>query len=150
LKNTTQEKVARERMAPGMITALGFLGEDGRGIADIVAADEEEFARLGLTFDTVVAELGRLRDEGSRGLGEALTVDGKWIVMAGDARGVLPCPWNDGVFHKNGIAVRRIDTGESLIYSDLSLHLLQTHHFCQGRAFPFRLEPSAIARVIGK
>jgi hypothetical protein len=149
MKNTTQEKAARERMSPGVITGLGFLGEDDRGLADIVAADEEDFARLGLGFDTVVAELRRLRDEGSRGLGEALTVDGRWIVMAGDARGVLPCPWQDGVFHKNGIALKRIDTGESLIYSDLSLHLLEVHHFCQGRACPFRLDPSAIARVIG-
>jgi len=148
MKNTTRELKARERMAPGVITALGFLGDDERGIADIIADDEESFARLGLDWSQVAGELARLRDAGYKGLGEPITVDGAWILVSGEARGMLPCPFSDGLWHKNGIAVRRIATGASLIYSDLSLHLLEAHHFCQGQASPFRLEPSMLARVL--
>ena len=148
MKNTTRELAARERMAPGAITALGFLGDDERSLADIIADDEEAFVRLGLDFAKVADELRRLRDEGYKGLGEPITVEGTWVVVSGEARGMLPCPYEDGLWHKNGIALRRIDSGASLIYSDLSLHLLEAHHFCEGRASPFRLEPSAIARVL--
>lgn len=152
MKNTADERMAYERMRPGAITAQGFLGDDGRSLADIIGHDAEEFRRLGLVFERVAAELARLREEGQKGLGEPVTVDGTWLVKAQDARGVLPCPWGDGVFHKNGIEVERISgpgAGARLVYSDLSVHMLLAHRFCQGRGHEFRLEPSTIKAVLG-
>jgi len=149
MKNSTEEKKAYERMKPGAITAQGFLGDDDRGLADIVAADEEAFRRHALVFEVVAEELERLRDAGGRGLGEAVTVEGKWLVQAGDARGVLPCPWGDGVFHKNAIEVERVETGSRVAYSDLSIHMLRAHHFCQGKGHSFRLEPETLKKLFG-
>ncbi len=149
MKDTIQHKEAEARMRTGAITAQGFLGDDPRPVAEIVEADEGEFRRLGLVFEIVAAELERLRDAGEGGLGEPVTVDGKWLVQTGDARGRLPCPYGDGIHHKNSIWVRRVDSGEALVYSDLSIHLLKEHHFLQGRGSGFRLEPHAIKRVLG-
>lgn len=149
MKDTIQHKAAQERMAAGLITAQGFLGDDVRPLSQIIEADEVEMRRLGLDFARVAHELERLRDSGERGLGEPVTVDGTWLVQTGDARGQLPCPYEDGIHHKNSVWLRLIATGESLVYSDLSIHLLRNHHFLQGRASPFRLEPSILARVLG-
>lgn len=148
MKDTVQHKDAYGRMKPGIITAQGFLGTDERPLAEIIQEDEEAFQRLGLVFEMVAARLEELRDAGGRGLGEPVTIEGKWLVMNGDARGVLPCPFDDGVHHKNGIMVKRLDSGESIVYSDLSLHLLRVHHFCQGKGSPFRLDPTVLARVL--
>jgi hypothetical protein len=30
-----------------------------------------------------------------------------------------------------------------LVYSELSIHLLKVHHFCQGLGSPFRLAPDS-------
>ncbi len=146
---TVDWKAAAERMVPGAITSQGFLGTDRRALVDIVEADEERFRALDLDFDAVADELERLSKAGGEGLGEPLGVDGRWTVKSDDARGMIPCPFQDGIFHKNAVSVRRDDSGETLIYSDLSIHLLRTHHFCQGLGSPFRLDPDVLHRVLG-
>ncbi|NLJ46750.1 MAG: hypothetical protein GX430_09330 [Treponema sp.] len=148
MKNTQLEKDARERMKPGVITARGFLGRDERSLADIIQADEEAFRRLGLEFDAVADRLEAWKKGGTRGLGEPITLEGRWLVRTGDARGVLPCPWEDGVYHKNSVDVTDTRSGDLIIYSDLSIHLLRVHHFCQGLGSPFRLDPETLARMM--
>jgi hypothetical protein len=150
------DKNAFEKMLPGATTAQGFLGTDLREPEEIIVEDEREFARLGLDFDAVADALDGLRAAGEKGLGEPIT-QGKFLVQTGDARGMLPCPWNDGLFHKNAVSVQPIDLprescveGEDMIvFSDLSIHLLRKHHFCQGRGSPFRLEPKLLKRILG-
>ncbi len=148
VKNTIGEKEALERMRPGHITAQGFLGDDARSLADIIEADAEAMRRLGLEKDALADRLEALRDAGQKGLGEPITVDGRWIVTTGDARGMLPCPWNDGLFHKNSIRVEDKKSGTILIYSDLSIHLVRAHGFCQGKGSMFRLSPEDLAKVL--
>lgn len=148
MKNTQEEKDVRERMRPGIITSGGFLGTDERTLADIVQADEEAFRRAGLEFDAAAERLEGWKEAGNRGLGEPVTVEGRYLIRSGDARGVLPCPWKDGAFHKNSVDVRDTKTGAEIVYSDLSIHLLEVHHFCQGRGSPFRLEPETLARMM--
>lgn len=147
MKMLHDEKAAAERMAPGVITSGGFLGRDVRTLADIVAADEERFASLGLDFDKVASTLEKLARDGEAGLGEPITV-GKLLVKSDEARGKFPCPYDDGLFHKNSVTVERTGTGERITYSDLSIHLLRAHHFCQGEGSAFRLDPDVLKRVL--
>lgn len=149
MKMTVDWKAAAERMVAGVITSQGFLGTDRRALADIVEADEERFRALGLDFDAVADALADLAKKGGAGLGEPTGVDGTWVVKSDDARGRIPCPFQDGIFHKNAVTVEREETGERLVYSDLSIHLLRAHHFCQGLGSPFRLDPDALKRVLG-
>lgn len=155
MKMRPSDKKAFEALRPGAIVAQGFLGSDTRSLNDIIAEDEREFARLGLEFDAVADALEQLKTEGERGLGEPITVGGL-LVQAGDARGSLPCPFGDGMHLKSAISLRFADQplescveGEDmLVFSDLSIHLLRAHHFCQGKGSPFRLEPSLIAAFL--
>lgn len=155
MKVKPTDKLAFERMQPGAITAQGFLGNDIRPPEEIIAEDEQAFARLGLDFQAVADALEGLRTAGERGLGEPITV-GKLLVQVGDARGMLPCPYGDGLFHKNAVSARPADLpqeacveGEDmLVFSDISVHLLRVHHFCQGLGSPFRLEPELLARLL--
>ncbi len=148
MKNTQAEKDAYEQMRPGVITAQGFLGNDARSLADIVEADIEAWRRAGTDPDTAATFLERLRDLGQKGLGEPTGIDGRWVVTTGDARGVLPCPFHDGTFHKNSIEAVDEKTGKRVIYSDLSIHLLREHRFCQGTGSPFRLDPETVASMM--
>lgn len=147
MKNTQAESEAHERMKSGAITAQGFLGTDTRSIADIVQADTESFRRAGIDTDQTADFLEQLRDAGQKGLGEPTGVGNRYVVTVGDARGLLPCPFQDGTFHKNSVAVVDEQSGGSITYSDLSIHLLRAHHFCQGKGSPFRLDPEIIAAM---
>ncbi len=102
----------------------------------------------------VAQKLRQLLKKGSDGLGEPTTVDKTWLVKVDEARGTLPSPFEDGIFHKVNCEVRRLDSqgkpaGKLVLFNELSLHLFEKHHFLQGRGSPFRLEPSDLKTVLG-
>lgn len=135
-------------MAPGVISADGFLGPDSRPLVDIVEADEEKMRSLDLSFDLVYEKMQYLMREGRKGLGDPITVEEKWLVKTDEARGFIPCPFEDGVFRKVTASVTHLTKGASFIYSELSLHLLKAHHFLQGKGTAFHLEPQILKSIL--
>ena len=140
---------AQANMQPGVLTSAGFLGDDERPLVDIIVKDEGEFQRLGLDFGETAAKLRMLLEEGKKGLGEPTTVENRWRVQVTEARGFLACPFEDGICRKVNAEVVLVGENVSILYSDLSLHLLERHHFLQGKGSPFRLEPGDIKKVLG-
>ena len=148
MKMGREDRAAAERMGPGATTGPGFLGHDSRALSDIIEADEEAARAIGLDFGEAAALLERLAEAAWAGMGEENEVEGKWIVRSDEARGKLPCPWRDGLYHKGVARARLVDSDEELAFSELSAHLLREHHFCQGEGSPFRLDPAALKRVL--
>ncbi len=148
MKMSPEYTKAQQNMQPGVITSDGFLGDDARNIVDIIEADEEEFARLGLDFDHVVSTLRNLLEAGRKGLGEPVTIDDRWIVTTSEARGHLASPFEDGIFRKVNALIRNTASESELLVSDLSLHLIEKNHFLQGKGAPFRIEPDMIKKVL--
>ncbi|MCX7813706.1 MAG: hypothetical protein N2250_08675 [Pseudothermotoga sp.] len=146
MKMTPQQIKAQENMKPGKITADGFLGDDDRNIVDIIQEDETNFARLGIDFNEVAELMRKLMKEGLKGLGEPIVYE-KWEIKVDEARGFLPCPYQDGIFRKRVATVRNLRNDEQIIFSDLSIHLLEKHHFLQGKGSKFRIEPEKIKKV---
>jgi hypothetical protein len=143
---------AQANMQPGVITSDGFLGDDKRGILDIISADEGAVDQLGMDFDSIVERMRHLMNEGRKGLGEPVTVDDKWIVQVYEARGFLASPFEDGIYRKVNAQVRLADQPASesskLLFSELSQHLVEKYHFLQGKGSSFRLEPSDLKEVL--
>lgn len=148
MKMTPAMRHAQENMKPGIITEEGFLGDETIPIVDMIARDEGEMADAGLTFEKTAERLAYLMEEGQKGLGEPVTIDGDWLIRVIDPRGQLPCPFKDGFFHKLTAEIERKSTGEKLIVTDLSIHLLSEHHFIEGRGSQFRLEPQLLKRIL--
>jgi hypothetical protein len=143
---------AQQNMQPGVITSDGFLGDDPRPVVDIIEADEEKMAALGLEFDDVVSRLRQLLEAGKKGLGEPVTIENRWIVRVDEARGHLASPFEDGIFRKVNATVQKAPggtpTGETLLFSELALHLIDKHHFFQGKGSPFRIEPERLKAIL--
>ncbi len=152
MKMTPEFVKAQANMQPGVITSAGFLGEDTRPIVEIITEDEATMQRLGLDFDEVVTRMHHLMEEGRKGLGEPTTVDGAWIVQVYEARGFLASPFEDGIYRKVNAEVKRSEDGrpgtEAVLFSELSIHLVEKYHFLQGHGSPFRLEPAVVKRVL--
>ena len=147
---TPAMKKAQENMQPGIIIADGFLGDEKIPIRDMMVRDEAEMSRAGLSFDEVSDRLVYFLEEGRKGLGEPVTVDEKWLIRIIDPRGHLPCPFEDGIYRKMTAEIERKSTGEKLLVTDLSIHLLKEHHFIEGIGSRFRLEPELVKRVLFK
>ncbi len=149
MKQSAKDDAIQEQMRPGVITRDGLLGRDPRKLRDILDADDAAVRRLGLTHAGIAARLRELRDAGARGLGQAVTVEGRFDVRVDSARGGLPCPFlHEGLYAKEFVEVHNLRTGERLVYSELSMHLIEAHGFYEGEGSPFRLEPAALARVL--
>lgn len=149
MKMTPVLNKAWENMEPGKISAAGFLGEDDRPLPDILTEDEERMRRLGLHYEYCAMLLRNLLQRGEEGLGEPITLDDTWLVSVSEARGHLPCPFEDGIQRKIVAEIVNRKNGKTLRVSSLSLHLMEKHHFLQGRGAPFRLEPEQIKAVLG-
>jgi len=149
MKMSPQYIKAQANMQPGVITSSGFLGDDERPLVDIIGRDEEAFTQFGIDFETVAQSMRKLLREGRKGLGEPITVDAGYRVQVNDARGFLACPFEDGIYRKTNAVVEHLASGKILLYSELSLHLLEKHHFLQGIGSPFRLEPRELKTILG-
>ncbi len=142
-------KHVQEAMLPGVITGDGFLGSDTRPIQDIVAADEQEMAFLDMDFDKLAARMRYLLEAGASRQGTSTIVGGRWRVVSDEVKGEFPSPWNDGLFHKEQVSVTSLDHPDlTITFNELSLYLIEKHHFFQGRGSPHRLEPSALKAVL--
>ena len=140
--------LVQANMAPGIITADGFLGSDRRNLSTIIDEDTQIMRRLDLEPSVVVEKLRYFMEEGRKGLGEPVTVDQEWLVKTDEARGHLACPWEDGISRKINVTIERKDTGEKVFYTDMSLHLLDAHGFLEGRGSPFRLNLESIKHIL--
>jgi len=148
MKMTPELKKAQENMSPGVITAEGFLGTDKRNLSSILDEDAQIMRSLEIRPDEVARMLRHFMKEGQKGLGEPVTVDGKWIVRTDEARGYLVCPWEDGIFRKINVTVEREDTCEKVHFTDLSIHLLEAHGFLEGRGSTFRLNLEKLTHIL--
>jgi len=148
MKMTPELKRVQEKMAPGIITSQGFLGDDRRPLVDIIQADENAAAAIGLDWNTVSEKLMLFYKEGQAGLGNTVIFDNKWEITVTEARGFLPCPFGDGLYRKHTIEITHIATGIQLDFSELSHHLLHVHHFLQGKNSPFRIEPKVLKKIL--
>ena len=148
MKMSPQLVKIQNNMQPGVITQTGFLGSDKRKLIDIIAHDEETLQSLNLDINILVNRLEYFKIEGLKGLGEPITVDKKWEVIINEARGFIPCPYEDGVFRKRNIQIKNMNNKKVINYSDLSIHLIGKHHFFQGLGASYRLEPKEIKIVL--
>ncbi len=83
------------------------------------------------------------------GLGTWVRVDNNLEAKTDEARGFLPCPWpHIGRFAKRVTIVRRINTSDTIKWSDLNIHLIGEHGFFQGRGSTFRIEPKNLIEMI--
>ena len=92
MKQTVQMQKAQERMAPGVITRDGFLGDDRRPLADILLADDAAVKALDLEHEAVARRMIELRDAGMAGLGEFVDVAPHFEVRVDSVRGQPPVP----------------------------------------------------------
>ena len=147
-KKDPRTKQIQEDMAPGSLTLVGFLGDDNRSVDEIIRQDEAVLQREGVEIKDIVKILKSLTFKGTDGLGEPVE-SGDYLITVDHFRGWLYCPFK----HKKRVSKRNTTlydkiTGKTLLWSDLSLHLIEDHSFFQGRGSHFRMEPEELIEVL--
>ncbi len=147
MKESPDERQERERLAPSRFSALGFLGDDRRGLDEIVADDRRALEALGLSAADIAARL-RAADEAARAaFGAPVALASGIEACHSEAMGRIPSPFRgDGVFPKGETCVTWAD-GRRLRITALGIALIERHGFFQGVGSPFRIEPALAAQL---
>jgi hypothetical protein len=149
MKQSPQLAKAQGNMRPGVIIVQGFLGEDGRDLAQILEEDEMAVRQLGLSHAVIAARMRELHDAGAAGLGEFVDVPPHFRVRTDDVRGKLRCPFEDpGLVPKANTTVHNLRLNRQIVYTDLGIHLIECHGFYQGRGAAFRIDPRELAETL--
>lgn len=136
-------------MQPGRLTRDGMLGTDRRSVDEIIAADQATMVRLGLTRETLAARLREITALARTALGDPVRIAPRLDARVDETRGALTCPFrHPGHYPKTVTYLRDIETGESMQWSDLGVHMLEAHGFCQGKGSAYRLEPEKLATAL--
>ncbi len=149
MKETPDKEHLEQLLRSSRLVAGGFLGDDTRGVDEIVEADTGAVFSLGRTTVEIAERMRVVSEQARRGLGTWVRIDATHRAMMQEARGELVCPWpHPGYFHKAVTTVQRTDTGETVEFSDLNIHMVEAHGFFEGRGSRFRIEPERLIRVL--
>lgn len=149
MKRSPDAKRLEKVLRCSRLVAGGFMGKDSRILEEIIEADGAELTRLGTTPEAIGVRMREMTERGREGLGTAVRFDPKREVVVDENRGQTVCPWpHAGGYPKTVTTLRRLDTGETAMWSELSRHLIEAHGFFQGRGSPFRLEPRELVSIL--
>ncbi len=127
----------------------GYLEGDPRPLVVVLNEDEKVVKAAGLTHQKIAERLSRLTEAAEHALGDPVLVDGRFRVKVESARGKIPCPWaHPGLYPKTHVLLERTDTGETLRWSHLAVHMIEAHGFYQGRRSPYRLDPRKLIEIL--
>ena len=158
MKESPQNKKLEEMLKSSKLVAGGFLGEDTRSISEIIDNDISDITGSGYTTEQIAERMREITNKAVLFLGNWIEIDKKRLAKVEEAKGSLVCPWpHSGRFAKRVTTVKLIntgqsctisDTGQTIKYSDLNIHLIEEHGFFEGRGATFRIEPKTLIKVI--
>jgi hypothetical protein len=149
MKQSPQDKNLEVMLRSGKLAAGGFMGEDARLPVDVIAEDVAKVQSLGYTCAQLAERMAQLRDLARPMLGNWVQAGQTLRIKSEDYKGFIVCPWpHAGRYEKRITVAERLDTGKSVSWTDLNIHLIAEHNFFEGKGAFFRIEPEELIAVI--
>jgi hypothetical protein len=148
MKLSPEEQKATERMAPGIYSREGFLGDDTRRLSVIIDTDQSALEELGVDRAELAEKMQAILDQAAAVYGTPVQVAEGITAVFRESMGRIPCPFGDGIYPKGEVELMSTD-GAVTRFTPLSVHMIREHGFFQGRGSRYRIEPPAIARLLG-
>lgn len=149
MKRSPDVEKLEQALRSSRLVAGGFLGSDTRTFEEIVEEDTAKTTRLEWSASQIAARMKEITEKAKRGLGTIVNFGDRLECKMTDTRGWIPCPWpHPGRYSKGVTVVRRTDTGESVKWSDLNIHMIGEHGFFEGSGSSFRIDPERLIEII--
>jgi hypothetical protein len=148
MKLPPDEQKTIERMAPGVYSREGFLGDDTRRLSVIIDTDHSALEQLDVTPADLADAMQAILDQAAAVYGTPVQIAEGLTAVFREAMGRIPCPFGDGIYPKGEVELMTTD-GTVMRFTPLSVHMIREHSFFQGRGSRYRIEPEAITRLLG-
>ena len=148
MKANPRDELLKRDMREGRLSRDGFLGDDERNIEAIIAEDGAILAEAGVSAAKIADTMHVLTQKGLEGMGEECPVD-DYLIKVEEYMGFMGCPFKDGHrLAKRNTTIRK-QSGKSMMWTDVSIHLIGAHGFFQGKGAEYRLEPMQLIDLLG-
>lgn len=149
MKQTPQMQNLEVMLRSSRIVAGGFLGNETRTLQKIINSDLAQLDQLGYTTSQLAGRMQELTEKAIPRLGNWIDIEENLTIASQDYKGCIICPWP----HPTRIAKRvtiakRLDTDESIRWTDLNIHMIAQHNFFEGRGSIFRIDPAKLISII--
>jgi hypothetical protein len=149
MKQPPNMQKLEEILRSSNLVAGGFMGTDRRSVSEIIDSDMSELAELKIAVKQVVKQMKEITNAAIPALGCWEQVDKKLEAKVEEAKGLLSCPWpHPARFAKRVTYVKNLESGQSIKWADLNIHLIEKHNFFEGKGSPFRIEPKELVKII--
>ncbi|MHC4726955.1 MAG: hypothetical protein ACYS17_06950 [Planctomycetota bacterium] len=149
MKESPQMQKLEQILRSSKLVAGSFMGDDPRGVMEVINTDSSQVSKLGFTMEQIASKMQAITDSAKTGLGTWIKIDDKHQASVEEAKGSLVCPWpHPGRYLKRITTVERLDSGETIHWSDLNIHLIAEHSFFEGKGAAFRIEPEKLINII--
>lgn len=149
MKQSREMEKLESMLRSSQLVAGGFLGDDSRNVSEVIEADRLTLEKAGVTAGDLAKQMRKITDVAKKELGRHVMFGDRLEAWVDEAKGVLVCPWpHSGGFAKRTTTVTEVETGESLTWSDLNIHLIEEHSFFEGKGAALRLDPVKLIKLI--
>ena len=149
MKESPQMKRLEEVLRSSRLVSGGFMGNDMRSISEVIDSDSAKVSKSGLTVEEISERMQEITYTATAALGNFVEIDENLQAKVDEAKGWLVCPWpHPARFAKRVTTLRHIETGHTIKWSDLNIHLIAEHAFFEGRGSDFRIEPEELIKII--
>jgi hypothetical protein len=149
MKQSPQNKNIEDMLRSSKLALYGFLGDDPRTFNEIIDSDLAEIAKTGFTVKQIADRLRQITEQATPFLGNKVDIDQNLQARVVEAKGRISCPWpHPARFDKRVTTLTNIQTGQSIQWSDLNIHLIEAHNFFEGHGSPYRLNPAELINFI--
>jgi hypothetical protein len=150
MKQSPRDKKLEEVLRSTKMVAGGFMGTDSRHPIEVIEQDMIALEDLDMTASRLAGRMKELTELAKPRLGNWIEDDTKTVrVKSEDFKGQLVCPWpHAGMFDKRITTVERMDTAQSVSWTDLNIHMIEEHGFFEGQGAFFRIEPAEIVNIL--
>jgi len=150
MKKSPQEKKLDEMLHSTRLVAGGFMGTDTRQPQEVIQHDTAELEKSGCTPRQLAGRMRELTELSKPRLGNWTEAEaGKLRVKSEDFKGGLVCPWpHPGIYEKRVTTAERLDTAQTLVWTDLNIHMIEAHGFFEGKGAFFRVEPAQAVQIL--
>jgi hypothetical protein len=151
MKLSPQDQKITERMQPGVLSSEGFFGTDNRVLGEILQADQSAVEAAETSHEQIAEAMGEILDKAMACYGTPVTVGDSLQARYIEAMGRIPCPFGgEGeVFAKGEIELTDTESGQTVHFTPLSVHMIGKHGFYQGKGSRYRLDPGQLAGMLG-
>lgn len=149
MKQSPQDKKLEELLHSSTLVAGGFMGDDTRSVSDVIGADRAVLQEKGVNAAMLAQRMRQLTALAETGLGTWVDAPGGLRVMVEDYKGNLTCPWpHAGQYYKRVTTLEDPETGQTLMWTDLNVHLIEEHQFFEGKGSGFRIDPEIAIKIL--